>query len=315
MEYRALGRTGLVVSRLCFGALTIGPLHANLSLSAGAGIIRRALEGGVNFIDTAESYDTYAYIRAALEGWDRPVVLATKSYAYTAAGMARSLEVARRELGRDVIEVFLLHEMESEHTLRGHREALEYLLAARARGLVRAVGISTHTVAGVRAAAREPEIDVIHPLFNCAGVGIRDGTADDMLSAIREAHGVGKGIYAMKALAGGHLIPRAEEALRYVLARPEIASVAVGMQSVAEVEFNLAIAGGRSVDPELRARLAEQRRRLHVEDWCQGCGQCVERCPHGALSLVGGRAAVDPGRCLLCGYCASACGHFCLKVV
>ncbi len=315
MEYRALGRTGLVVSRLCFGALTIGPLHANLSLSAGAGIIRRALEGGVNFIDTAESYDTYAYIRAALEGWDRPVVLATKSYAYTAAGMARSLEVARRELGRDVIEVFLLHEMESEHTLRGHREALEYLLAARARGLVRAVGISTHTVAGVRAAAREPEIDVIHPLFNCAGVGIRDGTADDMLSAIREAHGVGKGIYAMKALAGGHLIPRAEEALRYVLARPEIASVAVGMQSAAEVEFNLAIAGGRSVDPELRARLAEQRRRLHVEDWCQGCGQCVERCPHGALSLVGGRAAVDPGRCLLCGYCASACAHFCLKVV
>ncbi|HZE21564.1 MAG TPA: hypothetical protein VE082_05880, partial [Desulfobaccales bacterium] len=52
---------------------------------------------------------------------------------------------------------------------------LEALLAARDKGLVRMVGMSTHTVAGVLDAVRHPEMDVIHPLINLKGMGIIDG--------------------------------------------------------------------------------------------------------------------------------------------
>jgi aryl-alcohol dehydrogenase-like predicted oxidoreductase len=72
MIYTELGRTGLSVSRLCFGALTVGPLQSNLPLNEGAAVIRYALEQGVNFIDTAKLYGTYPYIREALRGWDKP---------------------------------------------------------------------------------------------------------------------------------------------------------------------------------------------------------------------------------------------------
>ena len=51
----------------------------------------------------------------------------------------------------------------SPATLRGHAPALEYLVEAKERGLVEAVGISTHTVAGVRAAAAHPQIEIISP--------------------------------------------------------------------------------------------------------------------------------------------------------
>jgi aryl-alcohol dehydrogenase-like predicted oxidoreductase len=315
LEYRPLGQTGIKVSRLCFGALTIGPLQAALPVSSGAAVIRRALEAGVNFIDTAEYYRTYTYIYEAIRDWPGEVIIASKSYAYTREGMRQSLEEALRALHRDYIDIFLLHEQESALTIRGHWEAVEYLLSAREKGMVRAIGISTHSVEGVRAAARVPEFDIIHPLINMAGIGILGGTREDMLAAIDEAAAFGKGIYGMKALGGGHLIPRVQEALAFVLSIPHLASVAVGMRTVAEVDFNVAVFSGLPLSAALRERVGRQRRRLHIEDWCRGCGRCVERCGAGALFLHAGRVRVDHSRCRLCGYCGAVCPDFCIKVI
>lgn len=315
MEYVELGRTGIKVSRLCLGTLPLGPLQAHLDVRAGAQVIRMALELGINFLDTAEIYGTFPYIRKALRGWPEPVVIATKSYAYTWEGMKESLEEARRALDREVIDIFLLHEQESEHTLAGHREALDFLLEAKAQGLVKAVGISTHAVAAVRASIKVREIDVLHPLINMEGLGILDGTREEMLAAVKEAFLAGKGVYAMKALGGGHLAGRAREALAFVLNLPFVHSVAVGMQTPEEVMVNVAWCLGEEVSPEILKKIKNKKRKLHIEEWCRGCGSCVERCPQGALKLEGGRAMVDEALCILCGYCASSCRDFCLKVV
>ncbi|NLW07905.1 MAG: aldo/keto reductase [Clostridia bacterium] len=315
MFYNSLGTSGLRVSRLCFGSLTIGPLQAGLSISAGASVIRRALELGVNFIDTAQCYDNYAYIRHALKGWPHRVIVASKSYDYTREGMARSLEEARREMDLELIDIFLLHQQETALTIAGHRPALEYLLEAKEKGLVRAVGISTHAVAAARAAAVMPEIDVIHPLYNQAGLGIIDGSREDMLAAITLAHNNGKGIYLMKALGGGHLATKARQSLQFALATPGVAAVAVGMQSLAEVETNVAWFSGREPSPELLAQVEGKKRRLHIGDDCQGCGNCLDRCSQGALQLVDGRVRVNEELCILCGYCAGVCQDFCLKVI
>lgn len=320
MEYRELGGTGLVVSRLCFGVLTVGPLQANLPLPEASSIIRRALALGVNFFDTAQLYKTYPHIRQALNGFSGVVHIASKSYAYTYEGMRQSVEEARQALGMDRVSVFMLHEQESALTLRGHRPALEYLLEAKARGLIGAVGVSTHAVAAVRAATLMPEIDVIHPLINRAGIGILDGAADEMLAAIKEAKGAGKGIYTMKPLGGGHLMQGAAAAFDFLLQQPEIDAVAVGMKSVAEVELNARYFSGSRHEDEadlaaLQARVAAQPRTLHVEEWCEGCGRCVEACPQGAIKVAGGRAASDPARCVLCGYCGAACPQFAIKII
>ena len=60
-----LGDTGLMISRLVFGALPMGPLQADLSPEEGGALIRYALEKGVNLIDTAEMYGTYWHLREA----------------------------------------------------------------------------------------------------------------------------------------------------------------------------------------------------------------------------------------------------------
>jgi len=315
LEYRILGDTGIKVSRMCFGALTIGPLQAGLPLAEGAAIIRHALEHGVNFIDTAELYGTYPYIHKALKGYGGQVVIASKSYAYTREDMERAVEQARKQLDRDMVDIFLLHEQESILTVKGHLAALEYLLEARERGLVRAVGLSTHRVAGVEAALAVPEIQVVHPMVNFRGVGIQDGTIGDMLAVLDRAYQAGKGIYGMKPLGGGNLIHHVGEALAFVLGLPQLASIALGMKSLAEVEMNLRIFNGEEISKDLMTRVGRLERRLHIEDWCQGCGRCISRCHSGALRMAGKKVTVEKDKCLLCGYCGAVCPDFCIKII
>lgn len=315
MEYRILGNTGIKVSRMCFGALTVGPLQAKLPVREGAAVIRHALEQGVNFIDTAKLYATYPYIRQALTGWDRPVVIASKSYDYTWEGMKNSLEEARIGLDRDYLDIFMLHEQESELTLQGHRPALEYLQEAKARGLIKAIGVSTHTVEVVRASLRYPEIEVIHAIVNLKGIGLQDGTREDMDQALKAAYEAGKGIYGMKPLGGGNLISQSDEALRYAFAHPCLHSVAVGCRIKEEVDYNLMVMAGKQPPRALEQELKAVRRRLHIEEWCQGCGSCVARCPFGHLQLQEGRAVLKGEGCVLCGYCGAGCPHFAIKVV
>lgn len=324
MEYRKLGSTGLKVSRLCFGSLGLGPLQANLPVGQGAKVIRTAIEYGVNFIDTAELYGTYPYIAAALRGFNEEVHIASKSYAYTYEMMEKSVHQALRELGTEHISLFLLHEMESASTLKGHHEALEYLVKAKKDGLISAIGISTHFVAAVRAAASFPEIEVIHPLLNMDGLGIVDGGAEEMLEAIRFARLMGKGIYGMKALAGGHLHHRSLEALAWAWGQPELDSVAVGMKTEAEVLADIKILekSTSGEDPAnapdlelLLKQVAARPKSLLVEEWCEGCGTCVSHCPSRALQVNGARVSVDRKVCVLCGYCGAACPNFALKII
>ncbi|NLZ52818.1 MAG: 4Fe-4S binding protein [Thermoanaerobacteraceae bacterium] len=315
MQYNILGCTNLSVSKLCFGSLTISPLQANLSVDEGTEIILFATEMGVNFLDTAEFYNNYQYIKKALKKAKSELIISTKSYAYTYEGMKKSVEKARKEIGKDVIDIFMLHEQETKLTLKGHREALEYLVDARAKGLIKAIGVSTHTVEVVNAAANMQEIEVIHPLINFQGLGIRDGTLHDMESAIQKAFKNGKGIYAMKALGGGNLISNKKQAFSYILSFPYLDSVAVGMKSRDEVVANVSIFEGKTVDPVIEERLNSKKRRLLVEDWCQGCGQCVKHCRHNALFIHNGRSIVNPNVCILCGYCASYCPEFCIKII
>ncbi len=314
MPRALLGRTGIEVSRLCFGTLTISPLQQNMTPEACIPLFECALERGIYFFDTAELYETYAHLRQVLR-MKEDAVIATKSYAYDRQGAEASVEKALRELGRDYIDLFLLHEQESVHTIRGHFGAVERLLEYRQKGVIRAVGLSTHHVAAVQGALLYPELEIVHPIFNRWGLGVADGDEKAMKAAVASAYLQGKGIFAMKPLGGGHHLPESREAFDYVLQSPYVHAVAVGMQSVEEILVNSTIFSGQEPDPALVQKLSVRQRRLMIHDWCEGCGKCVARCQQGALRIAKGKAVVDGTRCVLCGYCASVCPQFCIKVI
>ena len=314
MKYRELGGTGKLVSRLCFGTLTMGPFQRGLSAKEGAALLERAFSHGVNFLDTAEIYETYPHVAEAVR--IKPdVIVCTKSYSYDAATAEVSFKKAVDGIGREYIDVFLLHEQESAHTIRGHMEAIEYFLRRKEEGYIGAVGLSTHYVRCMEAALTHPELDVLFPLINKKGVGIADGTPDEMLDVIRRAHGDGRGIIAMKPLGGGHLIGEREEALDFILGLDCVDTIAIGMQSFDEVDYNCARFSGETPDPAIAERLGKVRRRMLIQDWCQGCGTCVSACRNHAIEMVEGIARIDYNKCATCGYCARVCPEFNIKVI
>lgn len=313
MNYNVLGKTGLKVSKLCFGGLTVGPLQKNLTKAEGGRLIRHAFDRGVNFIDTAQLYKTYEHIKCGMEGLRRDdVIIASKSYAYDEKTAIDSVKEALEMLGTSYIDVFMLHEQENVHTMRGHYEALETYIKLKEKGIIRAVGLSTHAVAGVRAAIQYKEIEVIHPILNVSGLGIIDGSREEMFEAIKAFDG---GVYSMKPLGGGNLLNRVEESFDYILQLEGIDSIAVGMQNTDEIDYNIQRFSGEHISDDLKSKLRTQPRKLHIADWCTTCWQCVQRCQHGALEKEKDKPKVNREACVLCGYCASVCPDFCIKVI
>ena len=317
MKKATLGLTGIPVTRLGIGTLTMSPMQRSLSIDDGSRVILAALEGGIGFIDTAQMYGSYPQVAAALKAWKGPrPTVTTKSAAATKEAMTAAVEEARNRLRLDVIDGFLLHAVKNAEDFERRRPALDVLLEAKARGWIRAIGASSHAVGTIGFLVGQREIEILHPIVNKGGFGVLDATLEQMLHILADARRRGIGIYAMKPLGGGHLRHQAAEALAWILERPEVDAAVVGMTSRAEVEMNLAIADGKPVSDDLRSRVAGQPRRLFMnEALCQRCGKCLEVCDHHAIVKDGDKYRIDYSRCVTCGYCAPHCPGFALRII
>jgi len=316
MRKAILGATGIEVTELCIGALPMGPLQANIPAETAIDLLKTAFASGINFVDTAELYSTQKYVGEALKGAPGKIVVATKSASETYAAMEESVQRSLAELAVSQIDIYHLHAARVTPSVFKDREgALACLHDYKKKGIIRAVGISTHAVDVVRAAAGRDDIDIVFPLINKTGMGIIGGTAAEMTAAIGAVADSGKGMYAMKALAGGHLIDDIQAAYDYVREIRGIQAVAVGMVNKNELDTNVRFFSGVAVPPERLRVTDKKQKKLLVSHFCQGCGQCVAACPNQALSLVDGKAVVDTKKCLLCGYCSPGCPQFAIRLI
>ena len=310
MKINTLGNTGLQVSEVGFGVLTVGKTQLNLTVEEGAAVLQYGLERGINFLDTAEYYETYPFIRKALKGTSFEPVIASKSLGLTYRSMETAIEDARIALDRDIIDIFLLHEVRDDPDFENRTGAWECLQDAKAKGLVRAVGLSTHHVDVAAKAAEVDEIDVLFPLINLQSLGIRKGsgfgTKEEMALEIKRAAQRGKGIFTMKVFGGGNLVGRYHEAIGYVRGLEGISSMMVGFGRQHEID-RIIEAVEDSLDPAYIPDLTDKKISVDQGD-CIGCGNCMVRCPNRAIFRNDlGLAEVDHNICLTCGYCAPVC--------
>jgi predicted aldo/keto reductase-like oxidoreductase len=223
--------------------------------------------------------------------------------------MMEAILEAREAMNREVIDIFLMHEVRSGQ-LEERAGAWAALKDAKANGLVRAIGLSTHHIDITKAAASMEDLDVVFPLINYAGLGIRKGeefgTKEEMMDAIADCHRAGKGIFSMKAFGGGSLTGHYQEALDYVFSKEEIDSVMIGFGKLSEVDDLLSYLDG-SMDKSYNPDISKKKVYINQED-CEGCGACKAACPAGAIFYnENGLAEVDHEKCLTCGYCSPVC--------
>ncbi|MEI8215612.1 MAG: aldo/keto reductase [Eubacteriales bacterium] len=313
MKTRILGKTGIKVTEIGFGALTIGPWQLNLKLKEGADIISYALEKGINFIDTAQYYKTYDYIDIALKRTSKEVIICTKSLETSYSGMKSAVEEARKSMNRDQLDIFLLHEVREGNDWLDRAGAWEYLMKAKSENLVKSIGISTHHVDVAGNSAAIDEIDILFPIINFKGLGIRNGagigTREQMAESILLNQSAGKGIFAMKVFGGGNLTSSYIEALDYIKSVEGIESIMMGFSNTNEIDNIFDYCDGK-LDKNFIPINGNKKVRIDQGD-CEGCGKCMERCPNEAIFMnSNGQAAIDHSKCLTCGYCSPVCPVF-----
>lgn len=148
MDYVTFGRTGLRVSVMglgCGGPSRIGQ-SSGQDESASIALVRRALDAGVNFIDTAEAYGTEAMVGAALQGVgrDKVVISTKKSYRkeISPALVRQGLEESLRRLRTDYVDIYNLHGVGPDDYGWLRDEILPTFFQLRDEGKIRFIGVS-----------------------------------------------------------------------------------------------------------------------------------------------------------------------------
>ncbi len=318
MKTSILGNTGIEVTELCLGALPMGPLQKDMPLDDCTKVVETALVNGISFIDTAQMYQTYAPIREAIKATGIRPVIASKSAASDYNGMEKAIKQALEQLDVDYVDIFLLHAARMGTDIFDVRAgAIECMKEYKSKGLIRAMGISTHNVQVAKLTAGRQDMDIMFPIINKTGTGILDGTIQDMQQAIMENHAAGKGVYLMKVLAGGNLINDYISSVDWARGIEGYHSIAIGMVSPEEVNFNVAYFDG-TFDPEKTPTLKGYSKKYTiVSGLCKGCKTCITVCPNFAIEYdqEKKKAYINDDKCLTCGYCTSSCKEFAIRII
>ncbi|NQU80648.1 MAG: aldo/keto reductase [Bacteroidetes bacterium] len=252
-----LGRTGIFVTPLAFGA----------SRTQESGLLKAALDSGMNFLDTGRSYaagQNEVMIGKTIIEIRKQVVIQSKVKIPLKPGekdkiaehLQKELEASLKALQTDFIDILLYH-MATKKDLLFDKSVMNFFKSAKERGLIRAFGFSTHSnqVELIKANNRHGGFyDVVmvtinpHGAFvhsNSGGGGSWDQVA--LFTELREARENGVGVLAIKTCSGGPFAydkadqPTFPGAIRWVIDQPEVDCAVVAMANFKEIAENTAI--------------------------------------------------------------------------
>ncbi|MCW5981667.1 MAG: aldo/keto reductase [Bryobacteraceae bacterium] len=287
VQYRTLGKTGLKVSTLGFGCM----------LASDPLVVERAVDLGVNYIDTARVYqggNNERMVGAALKGKRDKVVLVSKAPSKDREELLKELDRSLSELGTDHLDVWFLHNRNTAEEVTP--ELLDAQQEAKKAGKIRFAGVSFHF--------NMPEmLDYVVKLGNVdvALVSYNFTMQPEVGEAIRKARAKGMGIVAMKVMAGGYArIQRGdrlygqtpegltarlkrpgamEAALKWALKNQSVDTAIIGITDFEELEEDIRAMSEPFTEEDAGA-LARQLDRIGPL-YCRMCGACSGVCEKG----------------------------------
>ncbi len=299
MIYRTLGRTGLRVSQLGFGAMRL-PMTgqgeaARIDRALAIPMIHRAFEAGVNYIDTAVFYanqDSQRVVGEALKGWRDKIIVSTKNHYYgeNEKEWWANLENSLQRLDIDSIDIYNHHGINwGKYTQHVEPLMSKWMEKARDQGLIKHICTSFHD----DAAALTKIIDTGYVSVITVQYNLLDRSLEE---AIAHAHEQNIGVVVMGPVGGGRLgansevlgkllpeIKRVPElALRFVLSNPNVTVALSGMSTMEQVEENVQVAADPvALTPQDRAAIDAHLGRLKgmADLYCTACGYC-KPCPN-----------------------------------
>ncbi len=315
MKQITLGRTGITVPQNAFGALPI----QRVDLPTAVGLLRRAYEGGMRFFDTARAYsDSEEKVGAAFAGMREKVYIATKTQAKNAEDFWKDLHTSLRMLKTDYVDLYQLHCVPKCFRPGDGSGLYEAMLEAKAQGLIRHIGITTHLI-GVA------EEIVASGLYETLQFPFSYISSERDIALVRACEAANMGFIAMKGLAGG-LLTNADACMAFV---SQFEALPIwGVQRAEELEQWLSFFEKTPAMTDDLLAVIEADQKALAGNFCRGCGYCapctvgivinqcarmsqmVRRAPSAAWLSPHWQAEMEKiDDCVDCGLCMTRCPY------
>jgi len=245
-----LGKTGLRLSRLGVGTGTIGgSIQRALGADGFNRLIRYAYDQGITYFDTAENYGTHTMVREAIRGLPREKLFIQSKMPGVPEKPLEVLDRYRKEMGVDYIDSLLVHCGVKADWDEERKRLLDAFEEAKARNIIRAHGVSCHTLPALTKAARLDWVDVNLVRINPQGAHIdtpveswdAESNAShlpavlEQIKVMRQNH---HGVIGMKIIGNGDFTNSEdrEKSIRFTMQSGLVDAVVIGFKSTEEID-------------------------------------------------------------------------------
>jgi len=215
--------------------------------SKSIGLIRHAYDRGIRFFDCADSYGTHPLMAEALQEMDREKITLCSKIWVRSGGIPESerpdanvvVDRFRKELNTDYLDMVQIHCMVDDDWTDSQKRQMEILDNLKAKGIVRAHGVSVHSLDAMKKAAASPWVDIIHVRINPYGIAMDKPEPKEVIEVINLLHESGKGVIGMKLVGNGEYrddSQKIDHALKFVLGLGSVDMMIVGFETTEQID-------------------------------------------------------------------------------
>jgi aryl-alcohol dehydrogenase-like predicted oxidoreductase len=244
-----LGKSGLKTTLLGMGTGFSGGNRSSKITRAGVAesLIRQAYEKGIRFFDCADSYGTHPFAAAALKGIPREKYTLSSKIWVSQGGIPEPerpdadvvVERFRKELNTDYLDLVQIHCMTDPQWTDKQKKQMDILENLKAKKIIRAHGVSVHSLEAMEACVESPWVDVVHVRINPFGLAMDQKDPALVIPVIEKLHKAGKGVIGMKLIGNGKFRndpEKIDESLKYVLGLGTVNMIIVGFELPEQID-------------------------------------------------------------------------------
>jgi aryl-alcohol dehydrogenase-like predicted oxidoreductase len=246
-----LGKTGIKTTLLGMGTGFSGYNRSSNITRAGSGVainlIRDAYEKGIRYFDCADSYGTHPFTKEALKNFKREsYTIGTKIWVEEGGIPEKErpdanivIDRFRKELNTDYLDLVQIHCMTDKDWTDRQKRQMDILETLKSKKIIRAHGVSVHSLEAMEAAAESPWVDVVHVRINPYGEAMDRKDPKEVVPVIEKLHKSGKGIIGMKLIGNGKFRNDSEKidtSLKFVLGLGIVDMIIVGFEKPEQID-------------------------------------------------------------------------------
>jgi aryl-alcohol dehydrogenase-like predicted oxidoreductase len=214
-------------------------------------LLMHAWDKGIRFFDCADTYGTHGFVKEVLPKMNREEMTLSSKIWVRGGGIPEPerpdadvvVDRFRKELGTDYLDLVQIHCMVEENWTETQKRQMDILENLKAKGIIRAHGVSVHSLQAMKDALASDWVDVIHVRINPYGIAMDKPEPNEVVEVIHQLHDAGKGVIGMKLIGNGKLRDQSEKidnSLKFVLGLESVDMMIIGFEENNQVDNYLA---------------------------------------------------------------------------